>query len=118
MPDEFNKWLDNLRTHLAKVNSKNTPEATVLGLISEVRVRAEPDWAAPSTTLTFYFFLDSSPDQKTQEEIDKFIGQWLAKFPLPARFSIRPNASRAWTYDEASAEEYLLSDKLDFDRAC
>lgn len=110
-PDEFVEWMQPLTKRFRDKHSKMSPEGDLLRAVKEIRVCAEPNWAAPEVEVTFYFIFDYDRDIPTDklEEIQK---SWESLLTTKSTYS---PCFIFLTLDDLVASEYVQSVRLDLD---
>lgn len=110
-PDEFGDLASSFQKRLKEKHDRNSPEAVALGALREIRVRAIPDWSAPTVEVFFWFVTkdDSVPGADLEEQVRK----WMALLKTSERF---PGfVHRITTLTSMSARDFVESDPLDLD---
>lgn len=112
-PDDFNEFLQPLRKQIVKKHGNNSDDGRAMAQITEIRVLPEPDWSSSKIKVHLLFFLKRITTQERKKEIDPLVGAWLEK--LDQGHSKYSAQYRLDYYSEFNAEEYILSDRLDYD---
>lgn len=112
-PDDFVSFIDPLREIVVKKHGKDTDEGKALVLIDEIRVIPEPDWSVEQIKINFLFFLNKKKPDTDMLKIDGFVKSWLNKLDLKhQKYNIDYRLDYLSNY---SAEDYVLSERLDYD---
>lgn len=109
-PDSFNDLILPVRRWIESKRSKQSAHGNFVRAMHEVRVTCD-DWAKPAELL-FLVIVTHLPEEAELEEWEKALSALEAK----AKHDEYPQADfRIVTYDDISAREYLISDRLDWD---
>lgn len=112
-PNDFVSFIEPLREIVVKKHGKNTDEGKALVLIDEIRVVPEPDWSAEKIKINFLFILNRKTPETEVLKIDEYIKTWLSKLDSKhQKYSIDYRSDYLSNY---SAEDYVLSERLDYD---
>jgi hypothetical protein len=114
-PDDFVAAMRRVRQRLKERHGRETPEGASARALAEIRVLADPDWDAPSVTLTFLFILTGDGPPQTSRDEEQ-IADWMRRFDGSGRF--RLHAEMPWRVcflEDLDAATYTVSDRLDLD---
>lgn len=112
-PNEFNAYMEPLRKQIIKKHGNDSPDGKAMAEIEEIRVLPEPDWEAQNVKIKLLFLLSKKTSQAHKTQIDTLIQNWLTKLDKTnKKYTIYP---RLDYYSNFSAEDYFLSDRLDYD---
>lgn len=111
-PNDFNEWVGPLQKRVIQKHDKDGPEGRALRAIDEIWVRAEPDWSANPTRLTFHFIRSPQDAMFEGKRWDAWLDEWLKLIPESGRFKRSGVVS---TLDDLVARDLRESALLDLD---
>ncbi|OAG71743.1 hypothetical protein A0J51_02980 [Gluconobacter japonicus] len=110
LPDDFVDFLRPIQKRVIGKHNKDSPEGACMRALREIRVRPDKDWNdAPKNVAMFFIF--QSRDEISDDFIEK-LEDLINLVSTDTRYSIEgiPICLKAM-----SAEDYLDTDKIDFD---
>jgi hypothetical protein len=112
-PGDFSVGMGPVQDRIKEKHAKGSDEGKALASLREIRVMAEPDWAAPEVSLTFYFVTMDHIADSDWPGLETTFKKVIERHRLPARFGTpeicitRP--------DKLPTSDYLNSAPLDLD---
>jgi hypothetical protein len=110
-PDDFVETCLRFTKRVKDKASKQSPEGRHLDALEEIRVLAEPDWAAGSVDLTFWLVKRGDPPSPNWPH---WANQWAKLIDTSGRY--KTATMRVTTLDDMTARDYQTSHHLDFDQ--
>lgn len=118
-PDDFEKAVQKLQKRISDRAGKQSREGIYVDSLTEIRVRAEPNWDAQNVTLEFWFVKDRDPPSENEggsagDEWPKWNGEWRGLVAIGGRFTgVHCTVAR---HDSMMAKDILDTERLDLDR--
>lgn len=111
-PNDFNEYITTFNKFIREKHGKKSTEGDLLLKISEIRVLPSPDWNQSKIKVFFYFFLNKFVNVETKRKIDDLIQLQFSKLPKSEKYEAD---YRVDYYSDVNAEDYRLSERLDYD---
>jgi hypothetical protein len=112
-PDDFIEAIRPFSERLIEKHNRQSEEGAHIRALREIRVRAAPAWDAPRVALTFWFVKDAEPEG-VEPEWAKMLDGWTSLIGHSGRFEV--DTALAVRLRDITAEDYVESDPLDYDR--
>jgi hypothetical protein len=110
-PDDFDHALKKLGKRFDARAGKQTEEGHHVDALTEIRVSALPSWEATNVDLSFWLIKKDDPDP---EKWTYYLEQWHALIDQSGRYKV-PDPFRVVRFNDITAQDYLDSQRLDFD---
>jgi hypothetical protein len=116
LPNDFNDTIKTLTERWKEKHEKQTAEGKMLRSLKEIRVQPSSSWDSEKVTVRFWFIEEpssSEEDGDVRAAAEKQIEQWLL---IPKTEGTRFKFE-SWfgSYRDMGADEYIYSDRLDYD---
>ena len=110
-PDLFNENQKRLKAHFEKLSKKKDAETAHLNCVTEIRVRAAPQWGADKVELFYWFIKEKDP---AGAQWASYLDKWISLIDQKGPFTIAGKV--CCPLDGMTARDYVESDRLDLDQ--
>jgi hypothetical protein len=112
-PNDFVAAAGPLHARLAGKNDKKSDEGAHLRALREIRVRAAPSWDSERVQLSWWFIKDADPEE-AKADWPGWADSWIKLFKQGGRYLVDPPT--VCRLEDMTAQDYVVSDRLDLDR--